>query len=89
MKLKPIKAADRFINQHFPYCQGAVLAGSIVRGEETDTLDLDLVIFDKRLMASYRESLINFGWPIGIFIHNLTSYKHFFEMDYKDAKNDI
>jgi len=86
VKLKPIKAAERFINQRFSYCQGAVLAGSIIRGEETDTSDLDIVIFDKSIMESYRESFIDFGWPIEIFVHNLTSYKIFFEMDYKDAK---
>lgn len=86
MKLEPIKAAREFINQHFPHCQGAVLAGSVVRGEETGTSDLDIVIFEKNIMASYRESLIEFGWPIEVFVHNLTSYKHFFEMDYKDAK---
>lgn len=86
VRLKPIKAAELFINQHFPHCQGAVLAGSVVRGEETDTSDLDIVIFEKNIIASYRESMIDFGWPIEIFVHNLTSYKHFFEMDYKDAK---
>jgi len=85
-KLKPIEAAKRFINKHFPNCQGAVLAGSVVRGEETDTSDLDIVVFDKSKNSSYRESLIDFGWAIEIFVHNLNSYKHFFEMDYKDAK---
>ncbi len=85
-KLKPIEAAKRFINKHFPNCQGAVLAGSVVRGEETDTSDLDIVVFDKSINSSYRESLIDFGWAIEIFVHNLNSYKHFFEMDYKDAK---
>lgn len=62
------------------------MAGSVVRGEETDTSDLDIVVFEKSITSSYRESLIDFGWPIEIFVHNLTSYKHFFEMDYKDAK---
>jgi predicted nucleotidyltransferase len=85
-KLNPIEAAKRFINKHFPNCQGAVLAGSVVRGEETDTSDLDIVVFDKSINSSYRESLIDFGWAIEIFVHNLNSYKHFFEMDYKDAK---
>lgn len=85
-KLNPIEAAKRFINKSFPNCQGAVLAGSVVRGEETDTSDLDIVVFEKSITSSYRESLIDFGWPIEIFVHNLTSYKQFFEMDYKDAK---
>lgn len=85
-KLKAIEAAERFIKKHFPYCQGAVLAGSVVRGEETATSDLDIVVFKKNLISSYRESLIEFGWPIEIFVHNLTSYRHFFEMDYRSAK---
>lgn len=72
-KLKPIEAAERFIKKRFPYCQGAVLAGSVVRGEETATSDLDIVVFEKNLTSSYRESLIEFGWPIEIFVHNLTS----------------
>ncbi|MGE6517417.1 nucleotidyltransferase domain-containing protein, partial [Lysinibacillus sphaericus] len=67
-KLNPIEAAKRFINKSFPNCQGAVLAGSVVRGEETDTSDLDIVVFEKSITSSYRESLIDFGWPIEIFV---------------------
>ena len=69
-KLKPIEAAKRFINKQFPSCQGAVLAGSVVRGEETDTSDLDIVVFEKSITSSYRESFIDFGWPIEVFVRN-------------------
>ena len=82
---EPIEAAKKFIEKHFPHCQGALLAGSVVRGEATETSDLDIVIFDNDLKSSYRESLIDFGWPIEVFVHSLTSYKHFFEMDCKEA----
>jgi len=85
-RLKPLEAALRFIDQFFPSCNGALLAGSVVRGEGTDTSDLDIVVFDKKINSSYRESLIEFGWPIEVFVHNLSSYKHFFELDYKNAK---
>lgn len=85
-RLMPIEAAENFILTNFPNCQSALLAGSVVRGEATETSDLDIVIFDQSLDSSYRESLIEFGWPIEIFVHSLTSYKHFFEMDCKDAK---
>ncbi|MEK3886382.1 nucleotidyltransferase domain-containing protein [Bacillus sp. FSL K6-3431] len=84
--MMPIEAAENFILTNFPNCQSALLAGSVVRGEATETSDLDIVIFDQSLDSSYRESLIEFGWPIEIFVHSLTSYKHFFEMDCKDAK---
>jgi len=85
-KLDPIEAATRFIDKYFSNCQGALLAGSVVRGEATETSDLDIVIFDNRLPSSYRESMIDFGWAIEIFVHNLSSYKYFIEMDCKAAR---
>lgn len=88
-KLAPIEAATRFIGVYFPNCQGALLAGSVVRGEATDTSDLDIVIFDKNLSSSFRESLINYGWNIEVFVHNLTSYKQFFKMDYERARPSL
>ena len=61
-KLEPFTAAKKFIAKRFPDCQGAVLAGSIVRGEETVTSDLDIVIFDKSIPSSIRShSLILAG----------------------------
>ncbi|MFE7061992.1 nucleotidyltransferase domain-containing protein [Sutcliffiella sp. NPDC057660] len=81
----PVEAAKQFIDKHFSNCQGALLAGSVVRGEATETSDLDIVIFDKRLPSSYRESMFDFGWAIEVFVHNLTSYKYFIEMDCKTA----
>ncbi|WP_163102115.1 nucleotidyltransferase domain-containing protein [Peribacillus alkalitolerans] len=86
IKLEPKDAALAFINKYFPNCQGALLAGSVVRGEATVTSDLDIIIFDKSIASSYREALIEFGWPIEVFVHNLHSYKVFFESDYKRAR---
>ncbi|WP_066052751.1 nucleotidyltransferase domain-containing protein [Robertmurraya korlensis] len=88
-KLEPIEAAKQFINERFPYCQGAILAGSVVRGEHTETSDLDIVIFDRNLNSSYRESLIIFDWAIEVFVHNLTSYKEYFEMDCDRARPSL
>lgn len=88
-RIDPIVAAEQFIDKHFLNCQGALLAGSVVRGEATETSDLDIVIFDKGLTSSYRESMIDFGWPVEVYAHNLTSYKYFIEMDCKAAKPSI
>ncbi|MGY6211382.1 nucleotidyltransferase domain-containing protein [Cytobacillus firmus] len=85
-KLPPIEAAHQFVNAHFPNCKGALLAGSVVRGEATEKSDLDIVIFDKNNRTSYRESLIEYGWYIEVFVHTLTSYKQFFKMDYERAR---
>lgn len=75
------EAAKQFIDMYYPNCDGALLAGSVVRGEATKTSDLDIVIFDQSLTYSYRESLIKFDWPIEVFVHNLASYKSFIAMD--------
>lgn len=89
MRLEPLDAACVFVEKYFPNCQAALLAGSVVRGEATATSDLDIVIFDKEIKDSYRESWIEFGWPIEIFVHNFTSYKKFFAMDYERARPSI
>ena len=88
-KLNPIEAGHQFIKVYFPHCQGALLAGSVVRGEATETSDLDIVIFDNTIHASYRESLIEFGWAIEVFVHNLISYKSFFESDCERARPSL
>ncbi|KRG11499.1 nucleotidyltransferase domain-containing protein [Lederbergia galactosidilytica] len=82
----PEIAAQLVIEKRFPDCQAALLAGSVVRGEATSTSDLDIVIFEQKLTSSYRESFIDFGWYIECFVHNLSSYKKFFESDCKSAK---
>jgi hypothetical protein len=74
---------------HFSNCHGALLAGSVVRGEATETSDLDIVIFDSNLQSAYRESLIVYGWNIEVFVHNLTSFKEFFKSDCERARPSL
>jgi predicted nucleotidyltransferase len=88
-RLNPLEAANQFIYLYFPNCQGAILAGSVVRGESTETSDLDIVVFDNSLSSAYRESLFEFEWAIEVFVHNLTSYKEFFQSDYKRARPSL
>ncbi|MEH7237547.1 nucleotidyltransferase domain-containing protein [Bacillus sp. JJ1562] len=85
-KMKPLEAAQQFIQKYYPDCQAALLAGSVTREESTVTSDLDIVVFDRNIASSYRESLIDFGWPIEVFVHNETSYKLFFETDKMRAR---
>jgi hypothetical protein len=88
-RMDPYIAAEQFTLRHFPNCHGALLAGSVVRGEATETSDLDIVIFDKNLKTAYRESVIEFGWNIEVFVHNLTSYKEFFKSDCERARPSL
>ncbi|SET71566.1 Nucleotidyltransferase domain-containing protein [Oceanobacillus limi] len=88
-RLEPVKAAQKFIDNYFPYCDGALLAGSVVRGEATKTSDLDIVVFDKTYISSYRESVFVYGWPIEVFAHNLNSYRDYFVSDFKRARPSL
>ena len=53
-KLLPLEAGEKFIQKHYPNCQGALLAGSVVRGEATEISYLDIVIFDEKINSAYR-----------------------------------
>lgn len=88
-RLQPLDAAKQFIELHFPNCQGALLAGSVVRGEATITSDLDIVIFMEHLDVAYRESFVVFDWAIETFVHNLTSYKDYFKSDCERARPSL
>ncbi|KPB03854.1 nucleotidyltransferase domain-containing protein [Bacillus sp. CHD6a] len=85
-RLSPIQAAEKIIDKYFPHCEGALLAGSVVRGQESATSDLDMVVFDQKVPASYRESFVEFGWPVELFCHNLKSYQAFFKSDCERAR---
>lgn len=88
-KNNPVEGAQKFVHKYFPNCNGALLAGSVVRGEATETSDLDIVIFDETFPSSYRETFIEFGWPIEVFVHNGSSYKSFFESDRERARPSL
>jgi hypothetical protein len=47
------------------------------------------VIFDSNLQSAYRESLIEYGWNIEVFVHNLTSFKEFFKSDCERARPSL
>ncbi|BCB05234.1 nucleotidyltransferase domain-containing protein [Bacillus sp. KH172YL63] len=73
MRKSAVEAARCFVNEEFPNCDFAILAGSASRGEETPSSDLDIVIFDAN-SVSYRKSLVLYDWRIEAFIHNHQSY---------------
>lgn len=53
-------------------------AGSIVRGEETSSSDLDLVVVYAQLPCAYRESFRFGGYPVEAFVHDPATLEYFF-----------
>ncbi|MGE6752735.1 nucleotidyltransferase domain-containing protein [Rossellomorea sp. NPDC071047] len=90
MKRPPAnEAAKKFVLETFPTCQAALLGGSVVRGEETSTSDLDIVIIDGTLSSEYRESFHSHGWPIEVFVHTSQTIRDYFQKDCQRARPSL
>lgn len=75
-----ITAAIAFIEQEFPTCSVALLAGSVARGEGHARSDLDMVIVSTDATPHWATHEA-FGWPIEAFVHTPTSYLENFHYD--------
>jgi hypothetical protein len=80
-RMSPPVAARAFVEAEFSEAQVAIVAGSFMRGEDTPTSDLDLLIVTDRQEAPFRASFRAFGWPIEAFIHSGESYNWYFRSD--------
>ncbi|MEM9582121.1 MAG: nucleotidyltransferase domain-containing protein [Pseudomonadota bacterium] len=66
------------MNQRFPDADTVLLSGSVVRGEATETSDLDLVVLFEHLPQAARQSFNFDGWPVEAFLHDLSTLEYFF-----------
>lgn len=81
MRVPGKEAASLFIERHFPHCNFAILAGSVVTGQGTERSDLDLVILDDSQPQPFRACYREFGWPIEVFVLTTETYRYIFEMN--------
>lgn len=86
-KLEPIEAAKLLLNEKFQDAEVVILSGSTVRGDATETSDLDIVVIYKKLECARRESFNYQEWPVEVFIHDLETLKYFFEEVDKPSRN--
>jgi predicted nucleotidyltransferase len=82
MRHNGLKAAMKFIEEEFSNCDFALLAGSVARNQQTETSDLDIIIFDEELQP-HRAGYERFGWKIEAFVHTRRSYKSQLEKEKK------
>jgi len=73
----------KIVEEKYKNCDGALMAGSIVRGEGTKTSDIDLIIYDNNIKNGYRESFYYQGIPVEAFVHNKNSFDYFLLEDCK------
>lgn len=80
-KIDYLKIAGKIVGDKYPSCDGALMAGSIVRGEGSETSDIDLIIYDDSIGRGYRESFYYDNVPIEVFVHSKKSFEYFFNYD--------
>ena len=71
--------ALRIYEQRYSTSKVVFLAGSFVRGEATESSDIDLVVVYSELEAAYRESFLFEGQPVEAFVHDPKTLEYFFE----------
>ncbi len=80
-------ASKKIAENKFPTAEVCFCAGSIVRGEGTETSDIDLVVIFPKLEKAWRESFIFEGWPVEAFVHDPATLNYFFQE--VDAKSGV
>lgn len=86
----PQLVATRLVENRYPGCVAAFLAGSVVRGEGTPTSDLDLVIVTEQdPEAPYRFSEQVGRWPVEFFVHTPSSLQEFFQKDMAERRPSL
>ncbi|WP_181350804.1 nucleotidyltransferase domain-containing protein [Thalassobacillus sp. CUG 92003] len=89
MNQDALNAAVELAEEMFEDSSTVLLCGSVVRGEDTHTSDLDIVVFDPNVEASHRRSFFYQEWPVELFVHNLTSYQSFYRQDIERARPSL
>ncbi|WP_104663314.1 nucleotidyltransferase domain-containing protein [Ensifer adhaerens] len=78
---RAVTAAEAVLAERFPQAIFAIVAGSILRGEGTETSDIDLVVLYEALPAAWRESFHFDGFPIEAFVHDFETLNWFADQD--------
>jgi hypothetical protein len=79
-----LETAQKAINKYYPGYKCAFVAGSMLRGQETATSDIDIVvIYEDEFQDVHRQSVIEDGWPIEFFVHNKKANDYYMDKDRK------
>jgi len=73
-----LEAARGVWRERYAGARVMFLAGSVMRGEATQTSDLDVVVVFEELADAYREAFTFEGWPVEAFVNDLESLRHFY-----------
>lgn len=78
MKQSAETAAAEIAAARYADASTVFLCGSVVRGEQTEFSDLDLVIVYGQIHQARRESYTHGPWPVEAFVHDPETLEYFF-----------
>jgi hypothetical protein len=73
------RTARKIAEERYPEARVVLLAGSVIRGEDTAHSDLDLVVIYTKLPRARRESYVFDGWPVEAFVNDPETLRYFVE----------
>jgi hypothetical protein len=76
-----VDVARALVEARFPEALAAWLGGSVARGDESPTSDLDITVLLPGPPAPFRESLVDQGWPVELFVQDESSLRHYCDKD--------
>src|SRR5215218_3832381 len=82
-RVSPLEAARGVWRERYAGARVLFLAGSVMRGEATQTSDLDIVVVFEELADAYREAFTFEGWPVEAFVNDVDSLRYFYGRERK------
>lgn len=82
-RLNPFEAALGVWRERYSDAPVMFLAGSVLRGEATETSDLDIVVVFDKLESPFRESFMFGGWPVETFANDVEGLRTVYERERK------
>lgn len=74
-----LAAAQKSLAVRFEGAALAFVAGSIMRGQGTVASDIDMIVVFPRLERAWRESFLEDGFPVEVFVHDPQTLAYFLE----------
>lgn len=78
MKQRALSCAREIAAARYADADVIFLCGSVVRGEETASSDLDLVVVYRQVPHAVRESFTYDSWPVEAFVHDPETLNYFY-----------
>ncbi|MEK3734463.1 MULTISPECIES: nucleotidyltransferase domain-containing protein [Paenibacillus] len=79
MRMEPMLAAERIIEDSYPDCLLAVLGGSAGRGEFNEFSDLDIAVVKRDGEELQRRTIEACGWVVELFLLPIDVYRTYFD----------